>query len=252
VGTIYSSQSAFGGRNIHRVKPGTCIPSDTTLQYWTQSGKEMPEGVDFDSTAGLLKTGKGTCGSWSRFFIDVLRCQGIDSTLISVYPTPYGIPPTVIAQELDREYQTGENHGTYIPSANQEALGFVIKDWTIDPGRLIRHSTDEVGVAGQGMNVETDPQSYFTNHALVIHGGLYYDPSYAYSPSVPPNPPGSVAYGSLAAWEYDSIAGYTRFLGGNYINPDPTKNRGPIKEQYLWKAPVAGESHVGEGPRPTY
>ena len=150
------------------------------------------------TTADLLKYGDGQCGAWAKFFIDMLKVQGIGITneyVIFMPNPPSGIP--------------------------QDYVGFVVKNWTFVGAGTSGHSThpylnipdsllvgatsynwkfaevtDAAGIPGQG---NANPASLFNNHQVMINGE-YYDPSYG------------LKHASLQAIDDDAIDGF-------YIGP---------------------------------
>ena len=120
----------------------------------------------------------GQCGAWARFFQAITKVQGIATTIKEVKPCL--------------------------------SYGFLVKNWTFSsPGTgtypyivslaagPYNGAAQLSGVAGQS---NSDPRSWFTNHAVVSYGSTIYDPSY-----------GGASYSStifLANFETNSLAGY--------------------------------------------
>ncbi len=123
------------------------------------------------TTPALLAFGDGQCGSWARFFLDILKVQGVDQSGDFVLVRP-----------------------------SDASEGFLVNDWTFSgagvsgdvdypflniPDAVMYYDThygwrysdvsDDAGAPGQGTS---NPASMFGNHQFVFLGGVYYDPSY--------------------------------------------------------------------------
>ncbi len=152
------------------------------------------------STQALLANSDGQCGSWAKFFIDIMGGQGINHT------NEY-----ILFQHMDA---TG---------LQDFGIGFIVKNWTFsssggtsglidDPYLNIPNSPltgqqsynwtytevdDVIGLPGQGT---PNPASLFSNHQVVKLGTQYYDPSYG------------AMYTSLADIDNLAIDGYWKNL----------------------------------------
>lgn len=69
----------FAGLNVERV-------DGTQLLYYGPYSSVNPPPADAFTTTGLLANGDGRCGAWGNFFFDVLRAQGITSTVRGIKP----------------------------------------------------------------------------------------------------------------------------------------------------------------------
>ncbi|MDA3873262.1 MAG: hypothetical protein PF795_04815 [Kiritimatiellae bacterium] len=91
------------------------------------------------SVAGLLEDGEGTCEAWSTFFKLIIQTQGIMGSTTSILSV--------------------------------KMIGGV---YMIDSGMIVKPENH-----GQGNNGENPPATNrFNNHAVILHGGVLYDPSY--------------------------------------------------------------------------
>ena len=201
VNAIYGE---FTDQKVARVEPskGTLRKSmsiehpedDEEMTYWGNPTQ------DYFTTIDLLKEADGKCGAWARFFMDVLRAQGITGAELYVLKAP---SPNSTQLAADYLSEIGLNLS---PSPPQDFTPLLlVNDWTLfepSPGNgnpsKFRH-TDNPGVAAQG---NTLPRSYFQDHDVVCYGTKFYDPSYGSTG------PGGGPFDSIAAWEHHSIAGY--------------------------------------------
>lgn len=167
----------FAGLNVFRVNKSTASPDGKTMTYWKP-------GHNIADTDGLLRQGDGKCGAWARFFVDVLRAQGIDSDLQKITP-----PFSQAALDTDVHAVFGQDR-----LANKKTVGMFIKNWNLANGPFsgIEHSPS--GLPGQG---NPNPESKFQDHSLVLYSTKWYDPSYGTGP-----------FDSLSKWEQASIATY--------------------------------------------
>lgn len=153
VGCIAKIWADFTDRDVRRI-------DNTPLLYWGVYALQNQSSPDVFTTDGLLKNADGSCGAWSRFFKDLLLNQGISSAVLGCIQ-PINMPDC-------------------------ESIGFCVKNWDYSSGSL----TDLPGIPGQG---NADPLSQFSDHAVVLIGGMIYDPSYG---TVFPN---------LLSWEDASL-----------------------------------------------
>ena len=201
VNAIYGE---FTDQKVARVEPskGTLRKSmsiehpedDEEMTYWGNPTQ------NYFTTIDLLKEADGKCGAWARFFMDVLRAQGITGAELYVLKAP---SPNSTQLAADYLSEIGLNLS---PSPPQDFTPLLLVNaWTLfepSPGNgnpsKFRH-TDNPGVAAQG---NTLPRSYFQDHDVVCYGTKFYDPSYGSTG------PGGGPFDSIAAWEHHSIAGY--------------------------------------------
>jgi hypothetical protein len=158
-------------RDVQRVKPSSAELDGKPLQYW---GKGLPTA---DTTQGLLNLADGQCGAWGKFFIDVLRTQGIDATLIQLKPD--------IALDLIA-FQTAFSAAFGISNAGaniENTPAIFVRDWKYEetrpplPNQNLSpfHWVEDDGIKAQGND---NPICRFADHAIVQFNSFYYDPSY--------------------------------------------------------------------------
>jgi hypothetical protein len=212
INTIYGE---FVDQNVQRVIPTSGVRDGHPMEYWRKSADSTPDNRE---TGPLLRDRIGRCEGWAKFFIDVLRCHGIDSTFVAIVPPPPvpALTNAAIALALDNHYSSG-TQGTYTPNPDPQkpdSGSLFVKNWNLTTGTIARVIQDEIGMKGQGP--ETDPYSIFNAHALVRYDVssteyYFYDPSY-----------GGQRQPSLADWEENNVAGYGWELHGNYHNDTGT------------------------------
>jgi hypothetical protein len=229
--------AAFQAKNITRV-------DGTKLTYygdWTTKAQ---------STAKLLQTGAGQCTAWAKFFIDVLKTQGLlpnggqmlvvrpklvaggEWFLVKNWTFPVNNPKrnykdnglggtnevydyrnelaVGAAGDFDPQAQPPRVPLNFDLSRSKNAYQFVQAD--VD-GNKDANQQPRTGLAGQNM---TQPFSMFNNHEVVQFGNVIYDPSYG---SAPYNQ--NTEEARLAAMETAAIAGYA------VVRRDP-KNPGKV------------------------
>ena len=200
VNAIYGE---FTDQKVARVEPskGTLRKSmsiehpedDEEMTYWDPGNAS--------STETLLSTGDSTCGGWARFFIDVLRSQGI--TGVEMYKQD---APAANSSQMAADYlaEFGLNLSPSPPNDFNAVL--LVKHWSLfdanpstgSPSKFQHHGLP--GASGQGNG---NPKDWFSDHALVKHGTKFFDPSYGGGP-----------YTSVAEWEANSLAGYGAVFTG--------------------------------------
>jgi hypothetical protein len=152
-GCIARIWSKFSDLNVQRV-------GGTQMQYWGTYASQYPAPEDAFSTAGLLKNADGRCGAWARFLIDCFRVQGITSASV---------------QGITTKNILGGN-----------GVGFYVKNWVFSTNP----PTDLPGIPAQG---NSNPESRFADHAVVLESSTVYDPSYGED------------YTNLTIWEDASL-----------------------------------------------
>lgn len=136
------------------------------IKYWG------PNGAGCASTHCLINNYDGQCGAWARFFRDVLKVHGVPAQLAAVVPSAQEIPDTVPNPD------GGE-------LAVVDHVGFDVQ-WTLhpnapwEPRMVYPQGIVPSGIPGQG-GVD-NPESRFSDHALVIVENGLYDPSYGFGP----------------------------------------------------------------------
>jgi hypothetical protein len=198
VNAIYGE---FTDRQVARVEPskGTlrksaANPADDEAMTFRKPGKEP-------TTETLLSTGDSRCGGWAKFFIDVLRAQGITGVEMFTQQAP-----AANSAQLASDYlaEFGLNLSPSPPSEFTSVL--LVKHWSLfdvnpstgNSSKFRHHGLP--GAPGQGND---NPQDWFSDHALVKHGTKFFDPSYGGGP-----------YTSVAKWEENSLEGYGAIFSG--------------------------------------
>ena len=170
----------FKKRSVKPVKQGTGDLADNEMTYWLNGAGGVAD------TQRLLIFGNGQCGAWGRMFVDVLRTQGIDSTLSRIIPA---YTPTAAQLKADLNANGFAAYtSTYAPAT--AVVNIMVKNWNVVSPFNVSRGT---GIPGQGNGT---PPALFLDHALVNFGGTWYDPSY-----------GSAPVKSLSDWEKQSIEG---------------------------------------------
>lgn len=154
VDAIYAD---FQDRDVQRVKPSSGTLDGNPMKYWGN-----PPTAGF-TTAGLLESGDGRCGAWTRIFVDVLRAQGIDSNLTGLFAP---VPPD---QAIQTDLAANLNYG----GPFQKIQLMYVKNWTIAANPF--NPVDNMGIAAQN---NANPQAYFGDHFVVNYSGKFFDPSY--------------------------------------------------------------------------
>ena len=80
----------FSDRSVKKVDPATGAFTGNKLTYWGTRTPEPPV-----TTAGLLLSGDGKCGAWSRFFRDTIKVQGISADSSKIAPHTIFMKPAV-------------------------------------------------------------------------------------------------------------------------------------------------------------
>jgi len=127
------------------------------------------------TTDGLLSTGDGQCGSWTRLFLDVCKEQGIADATDNFYIfTPINGDGFIV----NNWSFNGAGHSGNI---NYPYLGLPQLPW---PDAFFGVATynwryteviDEPGISAQGTS---NPASFFNNHQMAYINGRFYDASY--------------------------------------------------------------------------
>lgn len=152
------------------------------------------------TVSGFLRYEDATCGTWATFFNDMLLLNGIEGSKIGVV-TVLGSTKlaltnsSLLIEDVFRDFSREDaNRFTIYPYTG--VIGnaiFYVKDWAITTDRsfsqcfnsqvgsltLYKCNNDLDGLAAQG---NPNPRAYFENHAVVVFGGLIYDPSYGSTP----------------------------------------------------------------------
>jgi len=151
----------FASRNVKRV-------DGTQLTYYHVYTTPVT------TTAGLLSTGDGECGSWTSLFLDIRKAQGITDT----------------SDYVKIEAITGDgfivNNWTFSGSGNSGDTDYPYLNLPVTPlstafigtssyNWLYAEVTDATGIPGEG---NANPASWFENHQMAYVNGQYYDPSY--------------------------------------------------------------------------
>jgi hypothetical protein len=156
----------FTSRSLNRKR------DNQPLTYWN------PDTTTVTNTHDLLAAGDGSgqCGSWSEFFIDMLKAHGITDA-----------------------------HKILIVRDKGRSIDFLVKNWRFNhppasassafTHKLNTECVKQPGIPGQN---NPNPPPAFQNHFIVLHGGLFYDPSYGAGP-VP----------NQLSWESGAIDGLT-------------------------------------------
>jgi hypothetical protein len=199
--------SAFTGRCVSK------FGSDICMKYWgstANAGENIFE---------LLSNNDGVCGQWANFFNDMIKLQGISGSKVTI----------ITCGTLDVQSMTGLLSQTDINSFQTQINTFfgdektkvtknlkaqiLVKEWGFEIGdnffgawrfdnpqptislnnAQIIKTADNNGLPAQG---NTNPRSYFSNHAVVEWNQLIFDPSY-----------GSGPFSSESAWINSSLKG---------------------------------------------
>jgi hypothetical protein len=212
-GVVDAIYNEFKDRVVHRSKPSSGDQDNVTLTYWGG-------GQGLFTTEALLEQSNCKCGGWAKFFIDVLRAQGIDSQLMRVLPPQ---PPTA---DLQAHANLHLPAGTTIQYDAGQMAGLFVKNYNIARNPFNPENLD--GVAAQGND---DLHSRFTDHSLVEYGGKPYDPSYGTGP-----------FNGLTAWEDLSMEAF-----GGRIPFATAQGHGEV--DWIWKADPKGSAESSLNPR---
>jgi hypothetical protein len=189
-------------KGVKKVKPGTADLSASKLKYdhTASCGTE---------TTSLLTQGEGRCGAWARFFRECCGAQGIDVE-VNDLEEPVQPDMTLLDWCANQKYNAGT--ASFTPAGKNS--GIRVKNWNINDYGFSANPT--TGVEGQG---NPEPESDFTEHAVVLFSGKIYDPSYG---AAVQSGIASWQLLSLAALDYDVVVSYKDTLGA------------PVSQQKTW------------------
>jgi hypothetical protein len=166
--------SKFVTLNLQRADDGEVLK-----YYWNYSSWSIAE------TKELLEKGDGGCIAWSRLFADVLKAQGLFSTVSMrvLVPAPgWGHGFLVKNWSFDVPDSSGNYLLRHALAAPDDLRGGFMEAETgpggepmghkLDPGSGVK---DEEGIPGQG---NPNPASVFGKHMVVQLGNEWFDPSY--------------------------------------------------------------------------
>jgi len=198
VNAIYDE---FTDQEVFKVKPSSGELSATKMTYWGTSSI-TPAG-----THELLLTENGTCETWSKFFTDVLRAQGIKGvTVQQILP---GLTKSRVEME---DLHKVDFPSLPKPSITKTSTWVAVKNCVGGPSGQIdgwfNPNTSPTGIAGQGM--PTPAVKIFNGHAVVLFGGKLFDPSYG----APTIQPGAGSKTLTQIWEDNSVQFYLIKLEG--------------------------------------
>lgn len=202
VNKIYSTMFMKPTLGVTKTKPRYASNgSEDPLKYEHAQGNY--------TTQTLLVNGEGRCGAWARFFRDCCRLQGAAAEKIDVKPPP--VDPVALGFCASFRYPTAEFVN---PVEGPGNLLLLVKKWNTANNNGFLTDADELpGIEGQK---NENPESRFADHALVMSGGLFYDPSY-----------GSPTFDDPYKWEDFALVGY----GGKVKVVDPL---GGNSQEQLW------------------
>ncbi|HLY48182.1 MAG TPA: hypothetical protein VKR21_03215 [Solirubrobacteraceae bacterium] len=157
----------------------------------------------------------GRCRDWALFMVDALASEGISgeyktvgdfgSAFASVVPeySPTSVGTTPDIWMLIKPWSFSGHHGTF--------LGYSRRDRYRDGALVgpVDATYPAPGAPGVGQGSVRYPPGWFIwgDHALVIHDGRIYDPSYGLPAT------GEEGYPTIAAWSDDALAGYGFIFG---------------------------------------
>jgi hypothetical protein len=183
------------------------------LKYWGRGWEQAARGQKFgEDTRTLLLYLNGTCGAWSRFFLDAIQVQGIQGA------EQIGI--------FNRHNKTAEveREGAgrlVIKNPGDTRFGLIVKNINfklkredlekLPDGYLVPITlTQLVGsIPVQGDDKKPIDRQAFANHVVVKYNGKYYDPSYGAGP-----------FASAEDWERTALgAAYEETPKGVFFRP---------------------------------
>jgi hypothetical protein len=144
-----------------------------------------------NSTAGLLFSTDGTCVSWSKLFIDVLKAQGMWSVKNYVPIKSVGMPDGFYVKTWDKVNPNSSGSSGNIEFPYLNIWGSLNKPhennnykWFSCSNPKSPEVIEIIQLEGQN---NTKPLSRFEFHRLVLMYGIYFDPSYGitYSNTTP-------------------------------------------------------------------
>ncbi|MBX9787761.1 MAG: hypothetical protein K2Y37_02505 [Pirellulales bacterium] len=182
---------AWKGFSTNDAPANTQTVYGVALTYWKTAAQ------DCQTTAQLLAYHDGRCGAWADFFKSVLDVQGIDSARVSVVPDVLALSALQIGTQQDPIDGFLIKKWDPKPSAPASGPFQIVSHWSVAKG-VWSYFTDDyddfqfyeplttlkdvAGIPGQN---EANPNSIFSNHALVAYGRVdplgeitFYDPSY--------------------------------------------------------------------------
>jgi hypothetical protein len=197
--------SKFATLRLQRADDGEVLK-----YYWNYSSSSF-----FTETKKLLENADGNCNAWSRLFADVLKAQGLFSSVSIVRlvanPMLYGgflvNRWSFIAADSFGDYPFSHTlTGPYNPDDLRRSFmeaetgpGGEPRGHKLDPGSGVK---DEEGIPGQG---NPNPASVFGKHMVVQLGGEWFDPSYGMRYKDEPGKPLTQQFDDAA------IAGYITY-----------------------------------------
>jgi hypothetical protein len=169
------------------------------------------------TTTELISNGDGQCGSWTKFFIDLLKIHSIEHSTVD--DEFYAFSPVVEDASIPAELlptgffvnnwqitgsQIMDDYGAYTSLAYPKYSSTNPEWWTdiflADNQHNFHYTQLEPlsGIDGQGPN--DNPQSIFENHQITQINGVLMDPSY-----------GEV-FENIEELESEAISGYYQLL----------------------------------------
>jgi len=151
---------------------------------------------DCQSVSEFLLNGNARCNEWADFFNDMIKLQGITSSKITIieYTENSLIPQDLdmrLRLAIDQEFEdcfvslNTNDHSVLIVNKYNFSLDKIYVDEFYTEKILCNDKTvtkaNIEGIPAQGVG-NGSPISVFWNHAIVLHDGKYYDPSYGVSP----------------------------------------------------------------------
>lgn len=178
-------------------------PTKDAMSYWAwpEPSGQAALGCFFE-TGDLLRFENGRCGSWARFFIDMLNLQGVSGAKIGVVTYENSSNSSSFMTERSSFFGTQSSDVIFesylsLPATFQSA--FFVKNYTVDTRKFyvwfseynpkVGMHTSSITLAngnkldlapqsGTKAQGNDNPMSTFQDHAIVVYDGKYYDPSY--------------------------------------------------------------------------
>ena len=178
----------FTDQCVERVGRAGC------MSYWGANSHISinPVPSSLFTTAGLLANGEARCNAWAKFFIDMIRLQGLQNPpqLLQLEWTRSHYLEGVDNTNLDSDAATNQlEFGSLSPTSIVRRAGFFVKKWNIQertfvdcfvtttnsPNQLI--SSPNVDIIGSPAQNNNNPWAFFDEHLIVLYNNKYYEGS---------------------------------------------------------------------------
>ena len=164
-----------------------CRRDGTPMKYWGE--KAYADGVNYFTARKLIEDNDGRCGAWTDLLHSALSLNSISSLKIQVVSV-YIDSTTNLCDYLLVKNNTFDS----TPAFSNDSYTHYLARSPQDASK-VGAVVDEEGIPAQN---NSNPQSYFSDHAVVFAGSWVFDPSYG------------VKCADLISWKNLSVDGFYR------------------------------------------